>query len=137
MPRLYILSGPDLGKSVDVVDGATMGRTVEWAVYLRDAPVSRTHARLERAADGWKIVDTQSRNGVSVRGERVPAAALGDGDEFQIGEVHLRFRLGPGDRPEKPEMEEIALEEESFQAPAPSPVRVEHVAECLERTVSS
>jgi hypothetical protein len=137
MPRLYILSGADLGKNADVEDGATIGRTSECTVYLRDASVSRHHARIERAAEGWKVVDTQSRNGVSFLGERVPAAALSDGDEFQIGDVHLRFRLAPGERPEKPEMEEISLEEDLAPIPAPAPQRVERVATPLERTVTS
>jgi len=142
MPRLYILSGTDIGKSVDVVDGATIGRTPECTVYLRDASVSRHHARIERAAEGWKIVDSQSRNGISFLGERVPAAALSDGDEFQVGDVHLRFRFGPDERPAKPEpakpeMEEISLEEEPVSIPAPAPQRVERVATPLERTVTS
>ena len=85
MPRLYILSGPDLGKSFDVEDGATIGRKAECAVYLRDASVSRHHARLERAADGWKIVDTQSRNGVSVRG-----------DASACGSAVIGVRVGAG-----------------------------------------
>ena len=129
MPRLYILSGPDLGKSVDVADGATVGRAAECAVYLRDPSVSRQHARLERSGDGWRIVDTQSRNGVSVRGARVPAAGLSDGEEFLVGEVHLRFRLGPGDRPVTAELEEISLAEDPPPAPVP--------ATPLERTATS
>jgi pSer/pThr/pTyr-binding forkhead associated (FHA) protein len=148
MPRLYILSGADIGKSVDVADGATIGRTPECAVHLRDASVSRHHARIERAAEGWKIVDTQSRNGVSFLGERVAAVALNDGDEFQVGDVHLRFRFSPGEQPAKPEvanpdvakpeMEEISLEEEEpIAIPAPAPARVERVATPLERTVAS
>jgi hypothetical protein len=115
MPRLYILSGPDLGRSVDVQDGATLGRAVECSVHLRDASVSRHHARLERSAEGWRIVDTESRNGVHLRGERVTSTVLADGVEFRVGDVDLRFRLVPG------ELDEITLEEEPAPAPEPAP----------------
>ena len=60
---------------------------------LRDASVSRAHARLERDGDGWRIVDTGSRNGLFLGKERVPTAPLADGDEFRLGEVLLRFRV--------------------------------------------
>ncbi len=92
MPRIYALSGPDLGRTFDVVDGATFGRTAECAVTLRDASVSRTHARLEREGARWRVVDTGSRNGLFVGTERVTSIALDDGDEFRLGEVVLRFR---------------------------------------------
>jgi hypothetical protein len=142
MPRLYILSGPDLGRSVEVQDGATLGRAVECSVHLRDASVSRHHARLERSAEGWRIVDTESRNGVRVRGERVTAAALLDGMEFRVGEVDLRFRLAPGEPAKKAELEEIALEEEPVPEAAPSPpppppAPIERAAAPLDRTATS
>ncbi len=92
MPRIYVLSGPDLGRTFDVTAGATFGRTAECQVILRDASVSRAHARLERGDAGWRIVDAGSRNGLYLRDERVPAADLDDGDEFRLGEVILRFR---------------------------------------------
>jgi hypothetical protein len=92
VPRIYVLSGPDLGHSHDVQDGAVFGRSAECAVPLRDASVSRHHARLERAESGWRVVDTDSRNGVWVGDKRVPCGDLADGDEFRLGEVLLRFR---------------------------------------------
>ncbi len=92
MPRIYVLSGPDLGRTFDVVDGATFGRTADCAVTLRDASVSRTHARLERDGAAWRVVDAGSRNGLFVGTERVASIALEDGDEFRLGEVVLRFR---------------------------------------------
>ncbi len=92
MPRIYVLSGPDLGRTFDVETGATFGRTAECAVVLRDASVSRSHARLEGGAVGWRIVDIGSRNGLFTRDERVQGVDLADGDEFRLGEVQLRFR---------------------------------------------
>jgi hypothetical protein len=92
MPRIYVLSGPDLGRTFDVGEGATFGRTAECTVTLRDASVSRAHARLERAGDRWRIVDEGSRNGLFLGDARLPAAELDDGVGFRLGEVQLRFR---------------------------------------------
>ena len=110
MPKLYILSGQDLGRTVDVSHGAVLGRALDCAVHLRHASVSRHHARLDLAGEEWRIVDLGSRNGVRVRGEPVTTRALADGDEFEVGEVLLRFRGdGPG------ATTEIAVEREADQ----------------------
>jgi hypothetical protein len=92
MPRLYVLSGPDVGKSFEIVSGALVGRDAECAVRLRDPSVSRHHARLEHDSHGWSIVDTQSRNGIHFEKERVPRVELGNGAEFLLGDVLMRFR---------------------------------------------
>lgn len=135
MPKLYVLSGPDLGRTFEVEDGAKLGRGVDCAVHLRDVSVSREHAKIVREGDGWRIVDTNSRNGVSVDGQRVPSAVLRDGEEFLVGEILLRFR---GDPPPTPAPDEIVLEEDPVAAPTVSApaasARPAHVASDLERT---
>jgi hypothetical protein len=93
MPKIFVLSGPDVGMSFEVQEGARFGRASECAVPLRHASVSRHHAHIELDGGSWWIVDEGSRNGLSVRGERVLRAPVNDGDEFQLGEVLLRFRL--------------------------------------------
>ncbi|MCY2961997.1 MAG: FHA domain-containing protein [Planctomycetota bacterium] len=135
MPRIYVLSGPDLGRNFDVRAGATFGRTAECQVTLRDPSVSRVHARLEEAATGWRVVDTGSRNGLFVRDERVPAAEIEDGDEFRLGEVLLRFRAdAPSAKPagSAPEPAPVAAPEIQFHArgasraaPAEEPADIE------------
>jgi predicted component of type VI protein secretion system len=150
MPRIYVLSGPDIGRTFDVQDGAKLGRAVHCEVHLRDASVSREHARLVDEGGAWRIVDTGSRNGVSVGGTRQESAALVDGVEFQVGEVLLRFRAdaraapaavpAPAPAPSRSEeRDEIVLEEDplpAIPAPAPAPVARPAVSE-LERTVTS
>ena len=92
MARLYVLSGPDLGKSFEVAPGATLGRATDCAAVMRDHSVSRQHARLECHDDRWSIVDLDSRNGLVVNGKKTKHAELPDGIEFQLGEVLVRFR---------------------------------------------
>jgi hypothetical protein len=159
MARIYILSGPELGRTFEVKDGATIGRAVEAGVQLRDASVSRHHAKLEMREGTWRIVDAGSRNGVTLRGQRVTDAALADGDEFQVGDVMLRFRAAVpppepiAEPPSKPEVlkqvepDEITLEDDPVSAlPSSSPVahaarslkaRPAPAATPLERTVAN
>jgi hypothetical protein len=138
MARLYVLSGPDLGKSFEVAPGATLGRATDCAAVMRDHSVSRQHARIECHDDQWSIVDLDSRNGLVVNGKKTKHAELPDGIEFQVGEVLVRFRsvvseLPPAPKPkplptpvvDPPPMEdEIVLEgalEEAPPAPKPMP----------------
>ncbi|MBL8861599.1 MAG: FHA domain-containing protein [Planctomycetes bacterium] len=128
MPRIYVLSGPDLGRICDAGDGATFGRGADCAVTLRDASVSRLHARLERAGERWRVVDVGSRNGLFAGPERLSAVELADGDEFRLGEVLLRFRVDavpaartpPSAAPAEPALEPAA-EPEAGPALAFSP----------------
>ena len=133
MARLYVLSGPDLGKSFEVAPGATLGRATDCAAVMRDHSVSRQHARLECHDERWSIVDLDSRNGLVVNGKKTKHAELADGIEFQVGEVLVRFRSvvsevvpapKPAPPPPPPPMEdEIVLEGVLEEvAPAPKPV---------------
>lgn len=97
MPKIFVLSGPDVGMSFEVVSGSKLGRAPDCAVPLRHPSVSRHHAALELDGGSWWIVDLDSRNGLHVAGERVLRAALEDGGEFQLGEVLLRLRLAQGE----------------------------------------
>lgn len=91
--RLYVLSGPDIGRSFSVRHGDTLGRSPDCVVTLKHASLSRNHAHLECVEGRWFIVDDQSRNGVFVGKQRTPRAELVDMAEFQLGELHLRLRL--------------------------------------------
>ncbi len=55
--------------------------------------VSRQHAAIEVDHRGYRVVDTESKNGVYVNNIRVIDAFLSDGDVIQIGSVRLLFRL--------------------------------------------
>jgi len=92
MARLYVLSGVDIGRTLDFEEFAAIGRIQACDLVLRDASISRRHAHVQRAGDGWEVVDDESRNGVTVAGARVKRQALADGQEFLLGEVLLRFR---------------------------------------------
>lgn len=69
----------------------TVGRGVDNTIVLRGDSVSRSHARFERRADGWWVIDGGSTNGTHVNDEQVREAQLRRGDRVQIG--HTIFKL--------------------------------------------
>ncbi len=72
---------------------AVIGRSRDCDVVLSDPNVSRRHAELRRAGDGWKVVDLGSTNGVRVNRRRVEEAPLQPGDTITLGLVDLTFEL--------------------------------------------
>jgi pSer/pThr/pTyr-binding forkhead associated (FHA) protein len=70
-----------------------IGRAENASIRLDAAGVSRRHARIVVSAGGVTIEDLDSKNGTTVRGERVTAPrALVDGDDVSVGSVRLLFR---------------------------------------------
>lgn len=90
--QLFVLSGADVGRSLEARGGDTIGRSPQCALVLRDASISRRHAHLEEQDGRWAVVDDGSRNGIATGPVRHKRLELADGDEFLMGEVLLRFR---------------------------------------------
>jgi pSer/pThr/pTyr-binding forkhead associated (FHA) protein len=55
--------------------------------------VSRRHAELRRAAEGWTIVDLGSTNGTTVNGKTAKEHRLQNGDRIGFGTSELRFEI--------------------------------------------
>ena len=68
-----------------------VGRSLAADVRFDDPTVSRRHALIVRQADGVRVLDDRSLNGVFVNGERVEWRELGDGDEIVVGRYRLTF----------------------------------------------
>jgi hypothetical protein len=74
--------------------GAVLGRSRDCDIVVGDANVSRHHAEIRPAGDGWTIADLGSTNGVLVNGRRATGAVpLAAGDEVELGTSTLRFEL--------------------------------------------
>ena len=69
----------------------TIGRSAECAVRLADTSVSRRHAEVRAAGDGWAIVDLGSTNGTKVNGAVITERKLKDGDTISVGDSHIKF----------------------------------------------
>jgi pSer/pThr/pTyr-binding forkhead associated (FHA) protein len=94
-PHAQLRSWPE-GAARWPLTGAVVavGRAEDVDVRLLDDPlVSRLHARLERVAGSWTVVDDGlSRNGTFVNGRRVDGRVrLRDGDQLRIGATVLAF----------------------------------------------
>jgi pSer/pThr/pTyr-binding forkhead associated (FHA) protein len=68
-----------------------IGRSLAADVRFDDATVSRRHALLVCQADGVRVLDDRSLNGVYVNGDRVEWSALRDGDRISVGRHTLWF----------------------------------------------
>ncbi len=68
-----------------------IGRSLAADVRFDDPTVSRRHALIVRHADGVRVLDDRSLNGVFVNGERVEWRVLADGDEIVVGRYRLSF----------------------------------------------
>jgi hypothetical protein len=68
-----------------------IGRSLAADIRFDDATVSRRHALVVSQAEGVRVLDDRSLNGVYVNGERVEWSPLSDGDEVTIGRHALYF----------------------------------------------
>lgn len=68
-----------------------IGRSLAADVRFDDPTVSRRHALIVRQADGVRVLDDRSLNGVFINGARVEWKVLRDGDEIVVGRYRLRF----------------------------------------------
>lgn len=77
---------------ISLQDGWTrVGRSLSAHVRLDDPTVSRRHALVYRDAEGAKVLDDRSLNGVFRNGERVELSELKDGDTVTVGRFNLHF----------------------------------------------
>ncbi|MFZ1155418.1 MAG: FHA domain-containing protein [Solirubrobacteraceae bacterium] len=79
-----------------------IGRSLAADVRFDDPTVSRRHALVVRQADGVRVLDDRSLNGVFVNGERVEWRTLSDGDEILVGRYRLTFVSVPAQPVEQP-----------------------------------
>lgn len=94
--RLVVLESPSgepaAGRSFGLDVITPLGRDVNNAIVIDDPFASADHAVLTYRGRSWYLEDLDSTNGSYINGQRIDGvAALGYGDEVQIGQV--RFRL--------------------------------------------
>ena len=94
MAHLEIIDGPDAGHRHELkTPSVVMGRHPDCELVLDVGAVSRKHAKIERHADGYFLLDLKSRNGTLLNDLPVTdRLLLNDGDQLQICDVTLLFR---------------------------------------------
>jgi len=82
---------PD-GRRIPLADETvTIGRVPDSTIPIEDARVSRHHAEVKPATEGFVLRDVGSMNGTLVNGVSVKEHLLQDGDEIGVGSTSLRF----------------------------------------------
>jgi hypothetical protein len=72
MAKLYILRGPEKGKSFDLEgQTVTVGRGPESDIQIQDRSVSRKHMEIIRKEEKYFIKDLESKNGTYVSNEQI------------------------------------------------------------------
>ncbi len=82
------------GQRVPLARQAVIGRMPGCDVQLDDPSVSRRHARISQATNGWLIEDLGSTNGIMVNGASVDREYLSGGEDIELGNVRMRFIAG-------------------------------------------
>ena len=80
--RLVPVSGPAID---EVKDPTVVGRDPSCEIVVTDGSVSRRHARLERRAGAWWVVDQGSANGTYVNSLKIAEQALKNNQELRFG----------------------------------------------------
>jgi pSer/pThr/pTyr-binding forkhead associated (FHA) protein len=74
-------------------DWMVIGRGRSADLVIAEPTISRAHAAIGWDAEGFFMQDLGSTNGSKVNGQRQPLARLADGDDLQLGKLHLRISL--------------------------------------------
>lgn len=92
MPSLVFLAGPIAGRRYKLGEGEyVIGRRSDCQIFVPDMRVSRQHARLIRAGEGWTLEDLGSNNGTYINGVRLQSATvLRHEDEIMIANNKIR-----------------------------------------------
>ena len=95
---LVVKRGPNAGSKFALDNDVTRaGRHPNSDIFLDDITVSRRHAEIVHANDGYRLRDVGSLNGTYINRERIESeSSLQNGDELQIGKFKLVFFSGAG-----------------------------------------
>jgi hypothetical protein len=91
--RLVMVQGGQDTSFPLVRDTYTLGRHRNNDIVINDPKVSSFHARIDRTADGFVLVDLKSRNGSFVNGKRISHGVLATGDEVRLGTARLLYKV--------------------------------------------
>ena len=87
-----ILKEQDSSQTFTVTkDITTIGRSSKNDVVVRQGELSRFHCQIRKTADGYMIVDLDSRNGIHFNGARIKEKKLEAGDEIMVGKSTIIF----------------------------------------------
>ena len=90
---MEVVSGPLKGKLFPLTgDEVSIGRDPSNEISLLDSLVSRRHCLIRKEANGFRLVDLESRNNTFVSGVPVMDRVLAHGDQIRVGNSILVFQ---------------------------------------------
>jgi predicted component of type VI protein secretion system len=91
MTKLYILNGPEIGKSFDLVEKAVyIGRSSDNDIQILDKTVSRRHLKIRKEGNKYFLTDLKGQNGTFYNGNY-----LSPGIELEVKEgVPIEIGMG-------------------------------------------
>src|SRR6476646_3453688 len=99
--ELFVVEGPDVGRSFSLSAESVIGRDPTAAVHLTDEEVSRRHAIISIGEGQAMIEDLGSVNGTHTDlGPVVGEASVQAGDRIRVGQSVLQLREIGGEDPE-------------------------------------
>lgn len=75
-------------------DSLVVGRADDADIRIPSSALSRRHMRIEGYADGHRVIDLDSANGVFLNEVRIHSAVLRDGDMLQLGNAVFLYHEG-------------------------------------------
>ncbi len=92
MPSLYVLQGPDKGRTYQTPnEPAVIGRSSD-QIPLTDTSASRQHAEIRPVDGSWVLVDLNSSNGTYLNGQRILSpTVIQHGDQIKVGSTLMAF----------------------------------------------
>ncbi len=92
MAKLEILDGDYRGRVFEFFDGRiVVGRGADSDLQVRETSMSRHHAELTQADDGWMLRDLNSSNGVFIDDRKITETLLKNRVRFRLGGVTFIF----------------------------------------------
>lgn len=91
MPSLRIRNGDKTGDPIEIGERATLGRSRECDVQIKDVESSRVHAEVFVRDGEYRIRDLKSSNGTMVNGTKIDECVLEHGDRIEIGIIIVEF----------------------------------------------
>jgi len=93
MPKIYIMNGPDKGRSFEVDEDAVfIGRAPDNEISIKDKSISRKHLKIVKRAERYYVTDLGSKNGTFIDGKRVTSGKeyeLREGIPIAVGKTFL------------------------------------------------
>ena len=114
--ELFVVDGPDKGRSFALAAESVIGRDPTSAVHLTDEEVSRRHAIVSIGEGQASVEDLGSSNGTYVNDELVRGEApVGPGTKLQVGSTVMELRELTGSE----DPEELKATKTSLRPPPP------------------